>query len=442
MGADDGGTGGGEAGGGAMAERDERRRGQQARRDEQTRQTADLVESVLGAVLTAPEDRLDDALDTGASLLTAAPGGPEAVSRALLRAAERTVRRCWDRGWQPADLVRIVRRDRGDTDRARFLIDMIAAEARQAPRPTTGGGAGAPDERWAGQLRELDARVWWDGDGRYLEQLAGRERGSRFETAAGLLDALRLIGRLPAIPPLDRPAGRPGGAAEPRMPARIRALLAKAESSTFPAEAEALTAKAQELMARYSIDEALLGAGAPDPQAPGACRIGVDAPYEPAKALLLDAVAEANRCQAVWSGELGFSTVIGFPADLELVELLYTSLLLQATTAMNRAADHHHARGRSRRTRDFRESFLIAYAGRIRDRLTEATRTATDAAARAAGTAGADGTEVLPVLAAREVAVGEEAERMFPDTTAHRLKGRDAEGWARGTAAADRAELG
>ena len=31
---------------------------------------------------------------------------------------------------------------------------------------------------------------------------------------------------------------------------RVRALLAKAESTTFPEEAEALTAKAQELMAR------------------------------------------------------------------------------------------------------------------------------------------------------------------------------------------------
>ena len=42
---------------------------------------------------------------------------------------------------------------------------------------------------------------------------------------------------------------------------RVRKLLAKAEDDgVTPAEAEALTAKAAELMARYGIDRALLGA--------------------------------------------------------------------------------------------------------------------------------------------------------------------------------------
>ncbi len=40
----------------------------------------------------------------------------------------------------------------------------------------------------------------------------------------------------------------------------IRNLLAKAEATTFPAEAEAFTAKATELMARHRIDEALVWA--------------------------------------------------------------------------------------------------------------------------------------------------------------------------------------
>ena len=42
---------------------------------------------------------------------------------------------------------------------------------------------------------------------------------------------------------------------------RVRKLLAKAEDeSVTPAEAQALTAKAAELMARYGIDRALLAA--------------------------------------------------------------------------------------------------------------------------------------------------------------------------------------
>ena len=50
---------------------------------------------------------------------------------------------------------------------------------------------------------------------------------------------------------------------------RVRKLLAKAESAgvTGP-EAEALTAKAAELMARYGIDRALLAAARPETDHP------------------------------------------------------------------------------------------------------------------------------------------------------------------------------
>jgi len=50
---------------------------------------------------------------------------------------------------------------------------------------------------------------------------------------------------------------------------RVRKLLAKAEDeSCTPPEAEALTAKAAELMAKYGIDRALLAAVRPETDAP------------------------------------------------------------------------------------------------------------------------------------------------------------------------------
>jgi hypothetical protein len=212
------------------------------------------------------------------------------------------------------------------------------------------------------------------------------------------------------------------------MLTRIRALLAKAEATGFPEEAEALSTKAQELMARHSIDEALLAARAPSPDAPDACRIGVEPPYEQAKAVLLDAVATANHCRAVWNEPLGFSTVVGFAADLEAVELLYASLLVQATSAMTGAEAEQRAGGR-RRTQTFRQSFLAAYAHRIGTRL--------------AATAEVQVTEeLLPVLASRDVAVTDRLESMFPETTTTRLRGvSDAAGWTEGAQAADRAEV-
>ena len=175
------------------------------------------------------------------------------------------------------------------------------------------------------------------------------------------------------------------------MLSRIRALLAKAESTEFAQEAEALSGRAQELMAKYSIDHALLAAETGRAETPGGRRIAVDNPYEAPKATLLQIVAEANRCRVVWSRELGLVTVIGFPADLDAVELLFTSLLVQANTAMLRTGGKRDGSGRSR-TRAFRQSFLLAYAVRIGERLSEAADHAEQAAvaeqrAAAGGTA-------------------------------------------------------
>lgn len=81
---------------------------------------------------------------------------------------------------------------------------------------------------------------------------------------------------------------------------------------------------------------------------------------------------QANRCRSVWQKALGISTAIGFPSDLDAVELLFTSLLVQANTAMLREGTKRDAYGRSR-TRAFRQSFLVAYALRIGERLSQAT---------------------------------------------------------------------
>lgn len=225
------------------------------------------------------------------------------------------------------------------------------------------------------------------------------------------------------------------------MLTRIRALLAKAEATDFPEEAESLTGKAQELMARHSIDEALLAAGAPAGEIPMAWRIGVDSPYEQAKAILLDAVATANRCRSVWNEPFGFSTVVGFETDLEAVELLYTSLLVQGTAAMTKAEARLHAgkgaRGAARkRTRTFRQSFLAAYAHAMGARLEAATEAQVSEAREADG-------GLLPVLASREVAVSAATERLFPETVSTRLRGvSDVEGWRQGTRAAEQARVG
>ncbi|MFJ9807767.1 DUF2786 domain-containing protein [Streptomyces sp. NPDC101158] len=352
------------------------------------------------------DGRDDHALDTAASLLAA----DRSADAELARRGREFVRTLWTRGWQPADLVRMARRELAD-EHVRLLVSLVRSE--------TDGYERLP-HRWQAQLDAFDPGETLPAD--------------RFSNATTTLELYRLLVRLPrldAVGPVPGEALPPAAAGEPKMLTRIRALLAKAEATSYAEEAEALTAKAQELMARHSLDEASLAAGAPSPETPGAIRIGVDPPYEQAKAILLDAVATANHCRAVWNEAYGFSTVVGFEADLEPVELLYTSLLVQGTAAMTRAEAEQRKGGR-KRTKSFRQSFLLAYANRLGARLSATTR-------RVA----AETPTLLPALASREVAVTTRTDELFPETRTTRVRAAwDEAGWDHGTSAADRAGLG
>ncbi|RKS74235.1 uncharacterized protein DUF2786 [Actinomadura pelletieri DSM 43383] len=377
--------------------------------------------------------------ETLVALLTGRPEAPEGdtarwrltADRCLATRLRRAVTMAWDRGWQPADVVRYASR-RHTSRHGRLLTDAIASELRAC-------SAADIDHQWHEQLAVLAAKVWWEDDDAHPELWCEREGVERAVYVASVLELVHLLENVPRLPSLGPPPGastgtgaRNTGSTDQRMLGRVRALLAKAESTEYPEEAEALSARAQELMARHSIDDALLAAETGDTRGPAGRRIPVDSPYDAPKAVLLTVVADANRCRAVWHRDLGFSTVLGFPTDLAAVEMLFTSLLVQATSAMVHAGPRRDARGRSR-TRSFRHAFLNAYAARIGERLHEAAH-------RAA--AGAGGKDLLPVLAARDRAVDEAVDTMFPNLA----KGRagsvsNYEGWVAGRAAADLASL-
>ena len=216
---------------------------------------------------------------------------------------------------------------------------------------------------------------------------------------------------------------------------RIRALLAKAESTEYPDEAEALTAKAQELMTRHAVDAALLDAGGTPQRADVATRrVHVDDPYVRAKTQLLGAVADANGVRLVWYQSLGIANLVGLAADLDAVELLFTSLLLQVGQALAAA---ERAAGRRSGSRSFRRAFLLGYAGRIGERLTSARERATAAAAAE------QGVDLLPVLRSRQVAVDDVFTELFSRVRSTRSRSSmDAGGYWAGRAAAESADVG
>jgi hypothetical protein len=147
------------------------------------------------------------------------------------------------------------------------------------------------------------------------------------------------------------------------------------------------------------------------------------------------AIASANRCQSVWMSGYGFSTVVGYANDVNIVEVLYTSLLVQATRAVTASGAVRDSLGRSR-TRSFRQSFLLSFASRIGERLRGATRMATDEATDV------HGSRLLPVLAGRAATVNQAFEEMFPDLVATSTRISNLAGWTAGRVAADLAHLG
>ena len=222
----------------------------------------------------------------------------------------------------------------------------------------------------------------------------------------------------------------------PDVLGKVRALLAKAESTEYPAEAEALTLKAQQLMARHDIAQAMLD-DAPGGRggAPSMEQMTIAAPHADAKVRVLIAVAQANRCTVIWTPGLRRASVFGFSDDLAAVDTLFTSLLLQATVAVHRAGPQRDRYGRSC-TVSYRRSFLIAFAARIGERLQEAV------AAIVEEVSSTTGTDLVPLLDRRREAVDAAVREAFPRTRPMSTTVGSAEGWFAGKACADRADLG
>ncbi len=372
---------------------------------------------------------------TSAILSDGRRAGVTAVDAALTQA----VRATFAGGWQPLDLAHVVSKQQSPEHRV-LLVNTLCHE-----RKTT--DCRFLDDRWERQLQSLGVHPAASPVGSIFDDplvySLVEEMRLIADLRAGieLLVALRRLPKMPVFipPPSAHPIAPPptrsaSGTLDEKVLATVRGLLAKAESTTFDQEADALTAKAQQLMARHAIDLAMIDAGAPTVSGVVARRVHVEDPYFEAKAVLLTVVAEANRCSAVMAPELGMVTVFGFPADLDISELLFTSLLTQATSSMVAAGRSVDRTGTSR-TKSFRRTFIIAFALRIGERLREAAEVATEDARVEMGGS------FLPVLASRHEQVVAHQAEVFPNVRTTRSSISNAAGWHAGRDAADRASL-
>lgn len=221
---------------------------------------------------------------------------------------------------------------------------------------------------------------------------------------------------------------------------RIRALLERAEhANTGEHEREAAMAKAADLMAAYGVQRTMLSAtqGVDDPI--DATVIAMTDPYSYEKAMLLIYIAIALHCKTHrwWRGRKTTRVaIIGAASDRERIEMLYTSLLIQAQRGMFRESSPYPD---AAATKGLRAAFLVGFGMRIGERLTEAE-------ARAAQTydeqrpAGSVGTEL--VLVDRAALVEQRYAELFPNATKGRVRSYNASAWNRGDAAGRAADIG
>ena len=218
---------------------------------------------------------------------------------------------------------------------------------------------------------------------------------------------------------------------DPGLVTKVRKLLAMAEGSPNPNEADAFSRKAAELIAAHRIDPDRLRAEAGGDMDVRELVLGRGA-YVRGRLGLLQAVGEAHGCRVVFEvrnrGTVAF--VAGFRSDLDTTELLYHSLHAQASSRM--AAER---RATAAATQQWRRSFLFGYADQVRRMLQKSA----DQAQRHVHPSRA----ALPALRARERRVEEFARQRFGRVVAaRRPKAATATGWEAGRQAASRSDLG
>lgn len=239
----------------------------------------------------------------------------------------------------------------------------------------------------------------------------------------------------------------------------IAKLLRKAESTT-PEEAESLYAKAQELMTKYAIDEAMINAAR-----------GTNRESEPLVSeefvvtgiwrfplgRLTHIVLINNGLKDIHLADAGWRTVggrvyketwvlmaIGYKSDMDRARVLEASLHIQAMRAEAewwRENGHLYAYQKKSAQHLVRRGFLFAFADGAHVKLSEATKRGKEAAEEQHGR-----DSVALVLRDRSLMVQDEYDRLFPPSGRQNINDRKNKGdrFARehGRAAGLRADVG
>lgn len=223
---------------------------------------------------------------------------------------------------------------------------------------------------------------------------------------------------------------------------RIRAVLTKAERASTPEEGESYFAMAAKLIAKYGVDEALLSFASPTKSEVNSRYFTCPNPYSMDKVSLLAAIARSLGCQIVLinkdrelpSNQDRVCRVFGFESDLDRVALLYTSLLVQAASALLYAEIVDKPANEN--TKSFKVSWSAGFTHAVQNRLEAAEAEAvSNAAAATPGTS----VELVMIDRSNEVATAFKAAYPKLATVSRSFAGT---GWGHGVKAGNKANIG
>lgn len=223
---------------------------------------------------------------------------------------------------------------------------------------------------------------------------------------------------------------------------KIRKILAKAEGTTNEAEAETFYAAATDLMQKYAVDLALVtAAGKNAEDTIDHVSISFGSTYWMAWRLVASIVGDAFgfKTLLIDNGKNGHLEWIGWRSELQLAEVIWTSILIQAERAANQHMRDYPISDREDRFREKR-SFIQGFGSRVGQRI-KVQRESTLLAESRKHSGDASGS-LLPVLVDRGSRLDSYWSDILATTKKVKLGGQIKPGaYAAGTRAGDRADI-
>ena len=220
---------------------------------------------------------------------------------------------------------------------------------------------------------------------------------------------------------------------------KIRKLIAKAESTNSEHEAQALFAKAEELMTQWAISDAMLqSVGKQAKEEVTTERVHFTSTYWTADMLLAARIGTPNNVKLLQNKQAKYIVLIGFPSDIANVVNLWQLLRIQSTRFAQQELTKDEAYPYMSKMDKFvwRRSFREGFADRVGTRLREQReRTETDEAKK-------HGSGMELVLVDRKTQVDQFFNNLSKSPARATRQRHDWNGSAAGRRAGDRADLG